>query len=255
MRCFPLVLSALFAASSLSAQSPAPVPAPAPKPKLFEFSGTAGFAQTNGNANTLSTNFGDKVKYTAKGWILSQDLAFFYGEADDKVNANFWNGGLRAERVIMKRLGVFAMGRFDRNVLQGVARRFEEGVGLDAKIVVAPKDKLSAQLGASAFQFTATPGSTATGKANYPALRLGADYKHNFSELAYFQQTGEYLPNLSDANAYLFNTESSLVAPLSKRLALKFGYLVRYNSAPPVKSGVQLKTTDTFFSSGITFSY
>lgn len=226
-----------------------------PKPKPVEFSGTAGFAQTNGNANALSTNFGDKVKYSAKGWILAQDLSFFYGEADDKVNANFWNGGLRAERTLMSRIGVFAMTRFDRNVLQGVARRFEEGLGIDAKLVVAPRDKLSAQLGASAFQFTATPGSTATGKANYPALRVGLDYKHNFSDLAYVQQTGEYLPNLSDGNAYLMNTETSLVAPLSKRLGLKLGYVIRYNSTPPVKNGTQLKSTDTFFSSGITFSY
>jgi putative salt-induced outer membrane protein len=226
-----------------------------PKPKPFEFSGTAGFAQTNGNANALSMNFGDKVKYTAKGWILAQDLSFFYGEADDKVNANFWNGGLRAERTLMTRIGVFAVARFDRNVLQGVARRFEEGFGLDAKLIVAPKDKLSAQVGGSAFQFAATPGSTAAGQANYPALRLGFDYKHLFSDLAYVQQTGEYLPNLSDSNAYLMNTETSLVAPLSKRLGLKLGYVIRYNSAPPTKNGKQLKTTDTFFSSGVTFSY
>ena len=81
------------------------------------------------------------------------------------------------------------------------------------------------------------------------------DYKHNFSELAYVQQTGEYLPNLSDSEAYLVNTETSLVAPLSKKLGLKFGYVIRYNSAPPTRNGTQLKTTDTFFSSGLTFAF
>ncbi len=248
MRFSLLAASLLLGTSALSAQEK-------PKPKTIEFSGNAGFAQTSGNADALSVNLGDKVKYNAKGWIFGQDLSFFYGEASDKVNANFWNGGLRAERTLMERLGLFVVGRFDRNVLQGVARRFEEGIGLDAKLLIAPKDKLSAQLGASAFQFTATPGSTATGKANFPALRVGMDYKHNFTELAYVQQTAEYLPSLSDSESYLMNTETSLVAPLSKKLALKVGYLVRYNSTPPVKNLVQLKKTDTFFSSGITFSF
>lgn len=73
--------------------------------------------------------------------------------------------------------------------------------------------------------------------------------------MAYFQQTGEYLPNLSDSEAYLMNTESALVAPLSRRLGLKLSYVVRYNNAPPVRENVRLKTTDTFFSSGITVSF
>lgn len=227
----------------------------APKPKPLQASVSAGFTQTSGNANALTMNFGDKVKYTVRGWTLAQDLTFFYGEADDKVNANFWNGGVRAERRLTSRIGLYVMGRFDRNVLQGVARRFEEAFGIDAKLVDAPHDKLSAQIGGSAFQLTVTPGSTVVGKANYPAARLGLDYKHLFSDLAYVQQTAEYLPNLSDSEAYLVNTETSLVAPLSKRLGIKMGYVVRYNSTPPIKNNVPLKTTDVFFSSGLTFAW
>lgn len=248
---FPVVL-AFASAIALPAVARAQ-DKPAPKP--LEVSIAAGFAQTSGNAEALTTNFGNKLKYTARGWVLNEDLSFFYGEANDQVNANFWNGGLRAERQLVPRVGLFVMARFDRNVLQGVASRFEEGFGLDAKLVTTAKHKLSAQLGGSAFQLNVTEGSTIIGKANYPALRLGADYKFSFSELAFFQQTGEYLPNLSESDAYLVNTESALVAPLSKRLAVKFGYVVRYNAAPPVRNGVALKSTDTFFSSGLTFSY
>lgn len=234
-------------ASSASAQD-------APK-KNLEISGTAGFAQTSGNASAVSTNFGNKLKYTAKGWILNEDLSFFYGEANDKVNANFWNGGLRAERQIVPRLGVFIATRFDRNVLQGIASRFEEGFGLDAKLIVEKRTQLSLQLGASAFQQQLTPGSTASIKRNYPAARAGLDFKHLLSDAAFVQQTAEWLPNLSDTESYLLNTESALVAPISKRLSVKLSYVVRYNSTPPVRNGVSLKTTDTFFSSGLTLAY
>jgi putative salt-induced outer membrane protein len=226
-----------------------------PKPKPLEFSAAAGFAQTSGNADALTTNFGNKLKYTVSGWVLNQDLSFFYGEANDKVNANFWNGGVRAERSLTPRVGLFVMTRFDRNVLQGIASRFEEGFGLDAKLIVAPRDRLSLQVGGSAFQVNLTPGSTTRVAGNFPAARVGLDYKHNFSELAFFQQTAEYLPNLRTSEAYLVNTESALVAPLSKALGLKFGYVVRYNAAPPVRNGAVLKKTDTFFTSGLTFSY
>ena len=227
----------------------------APPKKNLEFSGTAGFTQTSGNANATTTNLGNKLKYTARGWTLGEDLAFFYGEADHKVNANFWNGGLRAERSIMERLGVYAVTRFDRNVLQGIASRFEEGFGLNWKAIVSKRDLLSLQAGGSLFQQQLTKGSTATAKRQFPAARLGLDYKHLFTELAYFQQTGEFLPNLSDSDAYLVNSESALVAPLSRRLGLKLSYLVRYNNSPPIRENVPLKTTDTFFSSGITISF
>ena len=235
--------------ASLGAQA-----APA-APKPFEGSAALGFSQTSGNANATAINATNKLKYTVKGWAVAQDLAFFYGEADNKVNANFWNGGLRGERRLTSRLGAFVATRFDRNVLQGISSRFEEGLGLDFKAIDAQRDKLTLVAGVSMFQQTLTPGSTSTFKRNYPAARLGADYKHLFSDIAFFQQTAEYLPNLSDTESYLLNTESALVAPLSKSLGIKVGYVIRYNAQPPVRNNVQLKTTDTFFSSGLTYSF
>lgn len=235
---------------SLQAQS-----SPAPAKRKLQASASAGFAQTSGNANATSINLGSKLSYATHGWTLAEDLSFFYGEAEHKVNANFWNGGLRAERSIMERLGVFVATRFDRNVLQGISSRFEEGFGLDWKAVVAERDLLSVQAGGSVFQQQLTPGSTGSIKRNFPAARVGINYKHLFSQLAYFQQTGEYLPNLSDHDAFLVNTESSMAAPLSRNLALKLSYVVRYNNAPPSRDNIRLKTTDTFFSSGLTISF
>ena len=100
-----------------------------------------------------------------------------------------------------------------------------------------------------------TPGTTSAFKRSFPAARLGADYKHLFSKIAFFQQTAEYLPNLRDTEVYFVNTESSLVAPLTTKLGIKVGYVVRYNAAPPVKDGARLGKTDTFFTSGLTYSF
>ncbi len=243
-----------FALLALSSASLGAQAAPA-EPKMFEGSAALGFSQTSGNANATTTNVTNKLKYSVRGWAIAQDLAFFYGEADSKVNANFWNGGLRGERRLTSRLGTFVAARFDRNVLQGISSRYEEGIGFDLKAIDAPKDKLTFVAGVSMFQQTLTPGSTSTFERNYPAGRAGADYKHSFSDVAFFQQTAEYLPNFADTEAFLLNTESSLVAPLAKSLGIKVSYVIRYNAQPPVRDLVQLKKTDTFFSSGLTYSF
>jgi putative salt-induced outer membrane protein len=39
------------------------------------------------------------------------------------------------------------------------------------------------------------------------------------------------------------------------KLAVKIAYVIRYNNAPPVRNNVPLRTTDTFFSSGVTYSF
>jgi putative salt-induced outer membrane protein len=229
--------------------------APAAAPRAFEGSASLGFSQITGNASARTINVADKLKWALRGWALAQDLVFFYGEAEREVNASFWSGGVRGERSLTPRLGAFVGLRFDRNELQGIASRFEEGAGLAYKVLALPRDQLTATAGASLLQQRLAPGTTSPFKRSFPAARLGADYKHAFSKIAFFQQTAEYLPNLRDTEVYFVNTESALVAPLTTNLGLKLGYVVRFNAAPPVKGGVRLGKTDTFLSSGLTYSF
>lgn len=229
---------------------------PKPKPKPFDFTGSLGFSQASGNANALTTNVTNKLKYTMAGWSVLQDLSFFYGEANEKVNTNFWNGGLRGERAVMPRVGLFVASRYDRNVLQGVSNRFQQGFGVNVSAVETPQDKLNVSLGGSFFSQQLTPGSVAKVSRAFPAARAAFDYRHRFSATAYVQQTAEYLPAVGDtATSFFLNTESAVVAPISKNVGLKVGYVIRYNSEPPVRNSIQLRTTDTFFSSGLTLTF
>lgn len=264
-----LVLSAALSAapSAVAAQNPGKQSAaeasaqtgsqPAtPKKKMWEFNGSLGFSQTSGNANAMTTNVTNQLKYSVVGWTVVQDLAFFYGEANAKVNTNFWNGGLRGERTVADRVALFLASRYDRNVLQGISSRFQQGFGVTVAAVDDKQTKLNVALGGSFFQQTLTPGSTAKAARAFPAARAAMDFRQRLSELAYVQQTAEYLPAIGDnRSAYFLNTESAIVAPISKKVALKVGYVIRYNSEPPVRNSVQLRTTDTFFSSGLTLSF
>lgn len=247
----PLVLAfvSVLITASARAQSASP---PA---KLFEGTIALGYSQTSGNSQATTTNVLNKLKYTVRGWSVAQDLAFYYGEANDKVNANFWNAGFRGARQVMPRLGFFAATRFDRNQLQGISSRFEEGVGIDIKAINAPNDKLTIALGASWFQQSLTPGTSSNFKRTFPAARGAFDYRHRLADKAYVSQSAEYLPNLADTRSYLMNAESAIVSPLVKRFGIKLTYLVHYNARPPVRDSMRLKRLDTFFSSGLTYSF
>ncbi len=262
-----LALACVAAPGAVAAQQPngprsesGPPAGAAPKapkkPKTVEFTGSLGFSQASGNADAMTTNLTNKVKVTLAGWSFQQDVAFFYGEANDKVNTNFWNGGLRGDRVVAERISLFVASRYDRNVLQGIENRFQQGFGMTVKAVEQPKQKLQVALGGSLFSQQLTPGSVAKVSRAFPAARAALDFRRQLTELAYLQQSAEYLPAIGDtANSYFVNTESAVVAPLSKSVGLKVGYVIRYNSEPPVRNNVQLRTTDTFFSSGLTLTF
>jgi putative salt-induced outer membrane protein len=240
--------------------APGPAASPAPnapkKPKTVEFTGSLGFSQASGNAEAMTTNLTNKVKITLAGWSFQQDVAFFYGEANDKVNTSFWNGGLRGDRVVADRISLFVASRYDRNVLQGIENRFQQGFGMTVKALEQPKQKLQLAIGGSVFSQQLTPGSVAKVSRAFPAARAALDFRRQLTDMAYVQQSAEYLPAIGDtASSYFVNTESAVVAPLSKSVGLKVGYVIRYNSEPPIRNSVQLRTTDTFFSSGLTLTF
>jgi putative salt-induced outer membrane protein len=249
-------LQPLNAQSTPPAAASQPKPVPKPPPKRYEFNGTLGFSQTRGNAEALAANVSNKFRYGIAGWSMQQDLAFFYGKANGKINTNFWNGGLRGDRVLHQRMSVFLAARYDRNQLQGITNRFQQGFGLNLLAIDDKQNRLNVSLGGSLFQQELTAGSTVRLPRAFPAARAAFDYRRRFTGLAYIQQNAEYLPAVGDtATSYFVNTETAVVAPLSKSVGLKVGYVIRYNSDPPVRNRVQLRTTDTFFSSGLTLTF
>ena len=61
------------------------------------------------------------------------------------------------------------------------------------------------------------------------------------------QQVLELLSNLKTSKDQLLNSETSLTAPISKRIALKSAYLIRYDNLP--EPG--FKKSDRVFTTGI----
>lgn len=229
MRPLPAFL-ALPIGLALALPGPAlPQAAPAPVKKV-EFTGDLGFVNTAGNSDVTTFNVGDKlvIQNETKRHILTQLFGLIYGRSEGETVANNWRASGRYEYGMTPRLYLFGLLGVDRNRLAGIDRRFEEAAGLTWKALVLPRDELSFEVGASLVQQRPVVGVD----DNYVAGRTSALYKHLFRENTAFTQLVEFLPNFETGDDYRINSESALVASLSRNLAFKVAYVIRFDNLP-----------------------
>jgi putative salt-induced outer membrane protein YdiY len=220
----------------------------APK-KPLALTASVSFVDAAGNTDVTTLSGDQRLEYAPTGseWTLSEFVALVYGRTDGVTSANSLKLGGRADRAVTDRLSVFGGGSFERNRFAGIARRFEEIAGLAYLIVNGPRDRLSAELGASLNQQRSIDGTDDA----FVAARVAGTYRHLFTEHAWVQQLAEFLPNLETGADRRINTETSLVAPLSERFAVKVAYTIRFDNLP--EPG--FVKTDRILSSGLQVTF
>jgi putative salt-induced outer membrane protein len=217
----PLLAALLLALPFAAIAQDAP-----PKPR--ELTADLGFVNTAGNTDVTTLNIGEKLILRAGKWEHRQQAGSVYGAQDGEQTSNLLFGNWRSDYALNTWLAVFGYGGYDRNTFAGIARRFEETLGLAAKLLTRPSDALVLEAGLGMTQQRSTLGES----NNFTALRTGSSYRHNFTEASYFIQLVEYLPSLEVGEDYRINSETALVAPLSSHAAIKVGYQVRYDNLP-----------------------
>jgi putative salt-induced outer membrane protein YdiY len=233
--------------ADLSAQPAAPAPPkPAPPPWVL-FHGDLGFINTSGNTHVSTLNASDALTvWTSHTNKISQDFGTTYGTVSDKVQTSLWTASLRDDYTFTPVAGLYARFGFDRNVFAGIEQRFEQGVGAAVVPVNAGRNRLEIDLGVSYLE----QRSTAAVELNYPAGRGAVIYRYTFAKDAYFQQSVDDLSDLNRFSNSLINSETDLVAPLSRHIAIKVGYQIRYSNEPPPG----FKTTDRLLSTDLQFN-
>ncbi|MEO8448622.1 MAG: DUF481 domain-containing protein [Gemmatimonadota bacterium] len=252
-------LAVAFAA--VSSLGVAPLAAQKATVKTTAFSGDLGFVSTSGNTSVTSLNVGDKFTANTvdKHFIFTQTAAAVYGKVDGEKTVENYRFQLRGDYKLGGKLYLFGVTGWDRNTFGGISRRFEETIGLAYQAVTLPKDELQLEAGLSLFQQrnTFAPPNTSLDD-NYKAGRAAAEYKHSFNTSSFFTQALEFLPNFDVGEQWRLNSETALIAPISRHLALKAGYVIRYDNLPPFTSATstaRLKKSDRFLTMGITVSY
>ena len=191
--------------------------------------GTIGLVQTSGNSDLLTLNVGQELAWLSGAVALRQAFTTVYGRSDGETNASSWRANVRGDYRFSPAIAAFARTGFDRDRFAGISRRFEEGVGLALVPLDRPRDRLEFEVGTDLVLQRTTAGVS----DGFVSGRSAARYRRNFgANGAYLQQSVEFLPNLEVLEDFRLNSESVLVAPLSRQFALKVSYLIRLDNLP-----------------------
>ena len=219
----------------------------APPAVITKVTADLGYVQTSGNTQLTTMNLGEKLTQQRGRLTLQQGFAMVYGKLRDSVTTNALRAGLRGDYKIDKTFALFVGAAFDRDRFSGIKRRFEEQLGVQARLVGTASDTLRIEGGGV---FTQQIGTDDV-QQNFPSARGAAVWRHVFSKAAYFQQNVEFVPNLKVTEDWRVNSESAIVAPISAMIGVKLGYVVRFDHLPELG----FSNTDKLFTTGIQITF
>jgi len=207
-----------------------------------------GYMSSAGNSSVKTFSFNEKLTWRARQRLtVRQSLRSIYGESNKKTNASLFDLDASADYSLVDGLGVTVGGGFDRNRFAGISRRSEQTVGMSWRFRTLSGDSVRVTAGSSWTQQENVRGES----RSFIAMRAGIWYKRQLGQGAHFQQALEGLPNLETRQDWRFNSETSVVAPLSKRLGLKAAYVIRYDNMPER----DFQTTDRILTTGLQITY
>lgn len=216
--------------------------------KTIAFHADLGYVATTGNTQVSTINFADQFDWrTSHDNKIDQLFTVIYGQNKNKVQTNIWTVGLRDEYAFTRVIALYGLGGFTRNTFAGVDYNFTEGGGLAFVPILPKRHHFEFDAGVSYVEQKLLPDST----DHHAEARGAITYRYTFGKDTYFQQFVEGLPDLKNESDFHVNSQTDLVAPFSKHLALKLGYAIRYANLPPPG----FKTTDKIFTSDLQISF
>lgn len=224
----------------------APAQDPPPAPRRTQMTLDLGFIDAAGNSDITSVNLGEKLTWRPGRVVLSQTARALYGETDGTTTTESYDVGARAEYLLTSRIGTFALVTYQRDPFAGVAMRLGGGPGVSFGLVQSARDTLSVETALTMQK----ERSTADVEQSFGATRTAAIFKHLFTATAFVTQTLEWTANLETSDDQRINSETALTAPLSRQIALRVAYLIRFDNLP--EPGFQ--KTDRILTTGVQIS-
>ena len=223
------MLLAALAAAVLALPRGAQAQAPPAPPPLTRTTIDLGFVSASGNASLRTLSVAEQFVLQPGPWKFTHAFSIVNGYTGGVETANTIRTGLRGDYNFVDHLRAYASLLYERNRFAGIARRFEEQLGLSFGALVGPTHVLDLEAGAGLNQQT----SPSAAVADYWLGRAAVHYRFTFRPDTYLDEKLEVLQSLQSSDTRLINSDFALVAPLTKGIAMRFGHVLRFvNSVP-----------------------
>jgi len=211
--------------------------------------GSFGFALARGNSETtnLALGFDAKRKTAKDAWVI--DAASIYS-SDEKLNAttaNSFQGLIRYDRNLTKRLFAYAAFAGGYDELQNLNYRIMPGGGLGFHAIATDRTTLDLLGGLGYTRESYTTGLT----NNLLTATLGDEFAFKWFKSTTIIQNLYYLPALNETSIYHINGNFGLATKLNGWLTSNLNFNDRYNSAPVLGN----KKNDVLFTAGVGFTF
>lgn len=200
----------------------------------------AGAIVVSGNSESENYNGKGKLVYTQEKNIYTTFGRYLQATANGVESSLQWDLGIRYERELTDYISMYVGYKAESDIYNGYVQRDSADIGGKYYFIKSDTQNWVFELGLRNSK--TNPTSTAS-VANENFGRLFSEYNQSFDKTLSFRYWAEYLPNLTDSDGYMANTEASLSVMLNSVFSLKFAYLLQYQNVPP--SGGKYTTSTT----------
>lgn len=150
-----------------------------------------------------------------------------------------WDAGVRYTRDLSENFGVYVGQKIESDIYNGYLQRESTDAGFKYTLI---KDDTVNWFTEAGYRYQKLmPPGLATSYSNLG--RIYTEFNKKIDATLSFRYWVEYLPNFTDHEAYLANTEASLNIMLTSVFSLKLAYLIQYQNTPVVDEYTTNTTT------------
>jgi putative salt-induced outer membrane protein len=198
------------------------------------------YVATSGNSDTQTLGGELKFSRTPDPWGIEFGASFTRAEQDGLTTAEQYLVRIRGDRAFSDRWTLFLATTAEQDEFAGFDMRNTVELGVSYKALLGPTHELRFDAAGTWTREDFVVGED----DDYIGAMLGLDYAYHISETASFTETLVYYPNFDDSDDWRLTSETAIQASLSSRLALKVGYVVRFENEPvPGFDDTDTKTT------------
>lgn len=150
-----------------------------------------------------------------------------------------WEAGVRYTRDLNDDFGVYVGQKIESDIFNGYLQRESTDAGLRYSVIKSEATNWFFEAG---YRYQKLMPMTLD--TTYSNLgRIFTEFNKQLDTTLSFRYWAEYLPNFTDHEAYLANTEASLNIMLNSVFSLKLAYLIQYQNMPSVDEYTTNTTT------------